>query len=186
VLTSAAVTARAACVAATFNSRPRKTLDWKTPAEAVDLLFYRPRRTVLRRPFESAQYTSEQFQKLMADHGVVCSMSRSGNVVGAISFEAANPRHEHEWAIFEKIKLPPEKVLIPGVIDSCTNYIEHPDLVSQRIVRLARLVGKERVIAGSDCGFATFAAYTPIVPTIAWAKLRSLSEGAATASRELW
>jgi 5-methyltetrahydropteroyltriglutamate--homocysteine methyltransferase len=106
--------------------------------------------------------------------------------VGAISFEAANPRHEHEWAIFEKIKLPPEKVLIPGVIDSCTNYIEHPDLVSQRIVRLAKLVGKERVIAGSDCGFATFAAYTPIVPAIAWAKLRSLSEGAATASRELW
>ena len=106
--------------------------------------------------------------------------------VGAISFEAANPRHEHEWAIFEKIKLPPEKVLIPGVIDSCTNFIEHPDLVSQRIVRLAKLVGKERVIAGSDCGFATFAAYTPIVPTIAWAKLRSLSEGAANASRELW
>jgi 5-methyltetrahydropteroyltriglutamate--homocysteine methyltransferase len=106
--------------------------------------------------------------------------------VGAVSFEAANPRHEHEWTIFEKIKLPPGKFLIPGVIDSCTNYIEHPDLVAQRIVRFAKLVGRENVIAGTDCGFATFAAYTPIVPAIAWAKLLALSEGAGIATRELW
>ena len=106
--------------------------------------------------------------------------------VGAVSFEAANPRHEHEWTIFEKIKLPSGKVLIPGVIDSCTNYIEHPDLVAQRIVRFAKLVGRENVIAGTDCGFATFAAYTPIVPAIAWAKLHALSEGAGIATRELW
>ena len=106
--------------------------------------------------------------------------------VGAVSFEAANPRHEHEWTIFEKIKLPPGKFLIPGVIDSCTNYIEHPDLVAQRIVRFTKLVGRENVIAGTDCGFATFAAYTPIVPAIAWAKLLALSEGAGIATRELW
>ena len=106
--------------------------------------------------------------------------------VGAVSFEAANPRHEHEWTIFEKIKLPPGKFLIPGVINSCTNYIEHPDLVAQRIVRFAKLVGRENVIAGTDCGFATFAAYMPIVPAIAWAKLLALSEGAGIATRELW
>jgi 5-methyltetrahydropteroyltriglutamate--homocysteine methyltransferase len=106
--------------------------------------------------------------------------------VGAISFEGANPRHEHEWTIFKEIKLPPDKVLIPGVIDSCTNYIEHPDLVAQRIVRFAELVGRENVIAGTDCGFATFAAYTPIVPAIAWAKLQSLSKGARIASKQLW
>jgi hypothetical protein len=106
--------------------------------------------------------------------------------VGAISFEGANPRHKHEWAIFKEIRLPPGKVLIPGVIDSCTNYIEHPDLVAQRIVRFAELVGRENVIAGTDCGFATFAAYTPIVPAIAWAKLQSLSEGARMASQQLW
>ena len=103
--------------------------------------------------------------------------------VGAASFEAANPRHEHEWTIFEKIKLPPGKFLIPGVIDFCTNYIEHPDLVAQRIVRFAKLVGRENVIAGTDCGFATFAAYMPIVPAIAWAKLLALSEGAGIATR---
>lgn len=106
--------------------------------------------------------------------------------VSAISFEAANPRHEHEWQIFEDIKLPPGKILIPGVINSCTNYIEHPDLVAQRIVRFAKLVGRENVIAGTDCGFATFAAYTPIVPAIAWAKLQALSQGALIASRQLW
>jgi 5-methyltetrahydropteroyltriglutamate--homocysteine methyltransferase len=109
-----------------------------------------------------------------------------GAKVGAISFEGANPRHEHEWAIFKEIKLPSDKVLIPGVIDSCTNYIEHPDLVAQRIVRFAEIVGRENVIAGTDCGFATFAAYTPIVPAIAWAKLKSLAEGAGIASKQLW
>jgi 5-methyltetrahydropteroyltriglutamate--homocysteine methyltransferase len=106
--------------------------------------------------------------------------------VGAISFEAANPRHEHEFSTFETVKLPPGKVLIPGVIDSSTNYIEHPELVAQRIVRFAKLVGPENVIAGTDCGFATFAAYTPVVPGIAWAKLQALSEGARIASRQLW
>jgi 5-methyltetrahydropteroyltriglutamate--homocysteine methyltransferase len=106
--------------------------------------------------------------------------------VGAISFEASNPRHEHEWAVFEKVKLPSGKVLIPGVIDSSTNFIEHPELVAQRIVRFAELVGRENVIAGTDCGFATFAAYTPVDPAIAWAKLKSLSEGAGIASARLW
>ena len=106
--------------------------------------------------------------------------------VGAISFEGANPRHEHEWTVFEEVKLPTGKLVIPGVIDSCTNYIEHPDLVAQRIVRFANLVGRENVIAGTDCGFATFAAYTPIVPAIAWAKLHTLAEGAAIATRQLW
>ncbi len=105
--------------------------------------------------------------------------------VGAISFEAANPRHEHEWTTFETVKLPQGKVLIPGVINSSTNYIEHPDLVAQRILRFAKLVGPENVIAGTDCGFATFAAYTPVVPGIAWAKLQSLSEGARIATRQL-
>jgi 5-methyltetrahydropteroyltriglutamate--homocysteine methyltransferase len=106
--------------------------------------------------------------------------------VGAISFEASNPRHEHEWTVFETIKLPQGKVLIPGVIDSSTNFIEHPDLVAQRISRFAEAVGRENVIAGTDCGFATFAAYTPIDPSIAWAKLRSLVEGAQIASKKLW
>jgi 5-methyltetrahydropteroyltriglutamate--homocysteine methyltransferase len=104
----------------------------------------------------------------------------------AISFEASNPRHEHEWTVFEDIELPPGKILIPGVIDSCTNYIEHPDLVAQRIVRFAELVGRENVIAGTDCGFATFAAYLPIEPDIAWAKLKAMAEGARIASRRLW
>ncbi len=106
--------------------------------------------------------------------------------VGAISFEASNPRHEHEWTVFETIKLPPGKVIIPGVINSSTNFIEHPDLVAQRISRFAEAVGRENVIAGTDCGFATFAAYTPIDPGIAWAKLRSLVEGAQIASEKLW
>jgi 5-methyltetrahydropteroyltriglutamate--homocysteine methyltransferase len=105
---------------------------------------------------------------------------------GAISFEASNPRHEHEWAVFKDVKLPPGKVLIPGVIDSCTNYIEHPELVAERITRFAEVVGRERVIAGTDCGFATFAAYTPIEPSIAWAKLRALAEGARIATSRLW
>ncbi|MGI8857516.1 MAG: cobalamin-independent methionine synthase II family protein [Thermomicrobiales bacterium] len=104
----------------------------------------------------------------------------------AISFEGANPRHEHEWRVFEDIELPEEKVLIPGVLDSTTNYIEHPELVAQRIVRYATLVGRERVIAGTDCGFATFAASNTVDPAIAWAKLRALAEGAHLASQQLW
>jgi 5-methyltetrahydropteroyltriglutamate--homocysteine methyltransferase len=105
----------------------------------------------------------------------------------AISFEGANPRHEHEWAVFQEVKLPEDKVIIPGVLDSTTNFIEHPELVAQRIVRYAKIVGRERVIAGSDCGFATFARSNPQVePEIVWAKLRSMADGARLASAELW
>jgi 5-methyltetrahydropteroyltriglutamate--homocysteine methyltransferase len=103
-----------------------------------------------------------------------------------ISVEAANPRHEHEWMVFAEQPLPAGKYVIPGIIDSCTNYIEHPDLVAQRITRFARLVGRENVIAGTDCGFATFAGFSAVVPDIAYAKLASLAEGARIASRELW
>jgi 5-methyltetrahydropteroyltriglutamate--homocysteine methyltransferase len=100
--------------------------------------------------------------------------------------EAANPRHEHEWHIFEDVRLPEGKVLVPGVIDTLTSYVEHPEVVAQRIVRYAEVVGRENVIAGTDCGFATFANFTPVDPDIAWAKLRSLAAGAEIASRELW
>ena len=104
----------------------------------------------------------------------------------AISFEAANPRHEHEWTVFEDVRLPDGKALIPGVLDSTTNYIEHPELVAQRIVRYAQLVGRENVSAGSDCGFATFASYLTIDPAITWAKLRAMADGASLASTQLW
>lgn len=100
-------------------------------------------------------------------------------------FEGANPRHEHEWTVFEHLRLPENKVLIPGVIDSTTNYIEHPELVAQRIERYARIVGIERVLAGSDCGFATFANANSVDPRIAWAKLAALVEGADIASRRM-
>jgi 5-methyltetrahydropteroyltriglutamate--homocysteine methyltransferase len=100
-------------------------------------------------------------------------------------FEGANPRHEHEWVIFEDVKLPEGKVLIPGVLDSTTNYIEHPELVAQRIERYARIVGMESVMAGSDCGFSTFAASSSVDPRIAWAKLAAMAEGAAIATRRL-
>ncbi|MGH2364357.1 MAG: cobalamin-independent methionine synthase II family protein [Chloroflexota bacterium] len=109
-----------------------------------------------------------------------------GAHVGALSIEASNPRHEHEWHLFEQVKLPPDLILIPGVIDSCTNYVEHPELVAERIIRLARLVGRENLIAGTDCGFGTFAGRELVAPTVAWRKLRSLAEGAALASRALW
>ena len=104
----------------------------------------------------------------------------------AISFEAANPRHEHEWTVFEDIELPEGKVIIPGVLDSTTNYIEHPKLVAQRLVRYGKLVGPENLMAGSDCGFATFASYLTVDPGITWAKLHAMAEGAALASRELY
>jgi 5-methyltetrahydropteroyltriglutamate--homocysteine methyltransferase len=103
-----------------------------------------------------------------------------------ISFEGANPRHEHEWNVFESMELPGDRVIIPGVLDSTTNYIEHPELVAQRIVRYARLVGRERVIAGSDCGFGTFAGTPMVDPKIVLAKLQAMAEGARIASRELW
>ena len=100
--------------------------------------------------------------------------------------EGANPRHEHEWSVFEQVKLPDEKILVPGVIDSTSNYIEHPDLVAQRICRYADVVGRERVMAGSDCGFSTFRDHPTVHPDIVWAKLRSLVEGAAWATERLW
>ena len=104
----------------------------------------------------------------------------------AISFEAANPRHGHEWAVFERVRVPADKIIIPGVIESKTNYIEHPELVAQRIVRYARLVGREQVIAGTDCGFGTWVGQAAVDPGVVWAKMRSLAEGARLASRELW
>jgi 5-methyltetrahydropteroyltriglutamate--homocysteine methyltransferase len=103
-----------------------------------------------------------------------------------LSFEGANPRHEHEWAIFEDIKLPADKVLIPGVLDTTTNYIEHPELVAQRLVRYAQLVGRENVIAGADCGFGTFAGTPMVHPDIVFAKLKSMVEGALIASTVLF
>ncbi|MBV9743171.1 MAG: cobalamin-independent methionine synthase II family protein, partial [Acidobacteriia bacterium] len=104
----------------------------------------------------------------------------------AMLLESANPRHEHEWEIWKSQKLPQDKVLIPGVVMTTSNYVEAPELVAQRIQRFADLVGRERVIAGSDCGFGTFAGFGPVFPPITWLKLKSLSEGAALASRRLW
>jgi 5-methyltetrahydropteroyltriglutamate--homocysteine methyltransferase len=105
----------------------------------------------------------------------------------ALSFEGANPRHEHEWAVFREIRLPDDRLIIPGVVDSTTNFIEHPDLVAQRIVRYAEIVGRERVIAGSDCGFATFArSQAQVEPEIVWAKLGAMAEGARLATARLW
>jgi len=103
-----------------------------------------------------------------------------------LSFEAANSRHEHEWTVFEDLKLPDGKVLIPGVIESMSNRIEHPELVAQRIVRFGKAAGRENVIASSDCGFGTFVGLALVEPEIAWAKLGSLVEGARLASRQLW
>jgi 5-methyltetrahydropteroyltriglutamate--homocysteine methyltransferase len=105
---------------------------------------------------------------------------------GAYVIEGANPRHEHEWKVWQEVELPPGKVLMPGVISHATNIVEHPELVSERIVRLARLVGRENVIAGTDCGFAQSPMYRRVHPSIMWAKLEALVEGARLASRELW
>ena len=109
-----------------------------------------------------------------------------GMNVGAFVIEGANPRHEHEWRVWETAKLPAGRVLIPGVISHATNVVEHPELVAERIVRLARLVGRENVIAGTDCGFAQGPFHRRVHPSIMWAKLSSLVEGAAIASAELW
>jgi 5-methyltetrahydropteroyltriglutamate--homocysteine methyltransferase len=103
-----------------------------------------------------------------------------------ISFEGANPRHEHEWTVFKEIRLPEDRIIYPGVIDSTTNYVEHPEVVAQRIERYASVVGKENVVASVDCGFATFADRSEVFPSIAWAKLGALSEGARVASGRLW
>jgi 5-methyltetrahydropteroyltriglutamate--homocysteine methyltransferase len=105
---------------------------------------------------------------------------------GAYSFEAANPRHEHEWRVWQDVKLPDDAILIPGVISHTTVLVEHPALVAERIVRYASVAGRERVIAGADCGFASFASTREIDASIVWAKLKALVDGARLASRELW
>jgi 5-methyltetrahydropteroyltriglutamate--homocysteine methyltransferase len=105
----------------------------------------------------------------------------------AYSFEAANARHEHEYHVWETIKLPEGKILIPGVITHASNIVEHPELIAERIVRFARLVGRENVIAGADCGFSSQATYNPeIHPSVVWAKFRALAEGARLATERLW
>jgi 5-methyltetrahydropteroyltriglutamate--homocysteine methyltransferase len=109
-----------------------------------------------------------------------------GMKVGAYVIEGANPRHEHEWRVWESAKLPPDRVLIPGVISHATNVVEHPELVAERIVRLARLVGRERILAGTDCGFAQGPFHRRVHPSIMWAKLDALVKGARLASAELW
>ena len=105
---------------------------------------------------------------------------------GAYSLEMANPRHEHEWRIWENIKLPDDNVLLPGLISHSTNVVEHPELVAERISRLAKLVGRERIIASTDCGFAQGPFTRRAHPSIQWAKLRALVEGAKIATHELW
>jgi 5-methyltetrahydropteroyltriglutamate--homocysteine methyltransferase len=104
----------------------------------------------------------------------------------AISFEAANPRHAHEWTLFETVKLPDGKVLIPGVIESKANFIEHPELIAQRIGRYAKLVGRENVMAGSDCGYGTWVGQAAVDPDVVWAKMAALAEGARIASKLFW
>ncbi len=104
----------------------------------------------------------------------------------ALVVEAANPRHAHEWRVWQDVKLPDDKILIPGVLDTSTNYVEHPELIAERLCRFADLVGRERVIAGSDCGFGTFAGYGKLDPDISFKKLRAMVEGAALASKRLW
>ena len=105
---------------------------------------------------------------------------------GALLLEGANPRHSHDWAIWETQKLPDDKILVPGVVSTTTNYIEDPEVVADRILRYANVVGRDRVIAGTDCGFGTFAGFGPIYPPFCWMKLRSLAEGARIASKKLW
>ena len=104
----------------------------------------------------------------------------------AIAFEAANPRHAHEWKLFETVRLPDGKLLIPGVIESKSNFVEHPELVAQRIGRYASLVGRENVMAGSDCGYGTWVGQAAVDPDVVWAKMAAMAEGARIASREFW
>jgi 5-methyltetrahydropteroyltriglutamate--homocysteine methyltransferase len=104
----------------------------------------------------------------------------------AISFEAANPRHAHEWTLFERVTLPAGKVLIPGVIESKSNFIEHPELIAQRIGRYAKLVGRENVIAGSDCGYGTWVGQAAVDPQVVWAKMAAMAEGARIATKQFW
>jgi 5-methyltetrahydropteroyltriglutamate--homocysteine methyltransferase len=105
---------------------------------------------------------------------------------GAYSFEAANPRHEHEWKVWQSVKLPEGKSLLPGVITHSSNIVEHPEAIADRIGRFAQAVGRENVIAGADCGFASFAATCEVHPSVVWVKLAALAEGARIASRQLW
>jgi 5-methyltetrahydropteroyltriglutamate--homocysteine methyltransferase len=106
---------------------------------------------------------------------------------GAYSFEGANPRHEHEYHVWETVKLPEGKMIIPGVITHASNIVEHPELIAERITRFAKLVGRENVIAGSDCGFSSQATYNPEVhPTVVWAKFQAMAEGARLATKQLW
>lgn len=106
--------------------------------------------------------------------------------VGALLFESSNPRHAHEWQTFAETELPEDLILVPGVIDSTTNFVEHPQLVAERVCRFADIVGRERVIAGSDCGFSTFAGFGAVDQDIVYAKLKSMADGAAIASEKLW
>jgi 5-methyltetrahydropteroyltriglutamate--homocysteine methyltransferase len=106
--------------------------------------------------------------------------------VQGLLFEAANPRHAHEWSVFKNYRIPEDRIMIPGLLSTTTNYIEHPELVAERIERFAQVVGRERVMAGTDCGFGTFAGFGPVEPDIAYLKLRSLVEGAQIASSRLW
>jgi 5-methyltetrahydropteroyltriglutamate--homocysteine methyltransferase len=105
---------------------------------------------------------------------------------GAYSFEAGNPRHEHEWRVWQTVKLPEGKALIPGVITHGSNFVEHPEAIAQRIARFAQVVGRENVVAGADCGFASFSTTCEVHPTVVWAKLAALAEGAHLATNELW
>ncbi len=109
-----------------------------------------------------------------------------GVQAGAYSFEAANPRHEHEWRVWETVKLPEGKALIPGIVTHASNLVEHPEAVAQRIGRFAGVVGRENVIAGADCGFASFSTSCEVHPSVVWAKLAALADGARIATRELW
>ncbi len=104
----------------------------------------------------------------------------------AVLFEAANPRHEHEWEDWKAARIPDDKILVPGVIDSTSNFVEHPRLIAQRLCRYAEIVGRERVIASVDCGFGTFAGGGYVFESIIWAKLAALTEGARLASEQLW
>jgi 5-methyltetrahydropteroyltriglutamate--homocysteine methyltransferase len=104
----------------------------------------------------------------------------------AILFEASNPRHAHEWTVWQKTRIPGDKVLVPGLVTSTSNYVEHPQLVAQRLLQFTDIVGRERVLAGTDCGFGTFAGIGKVDAEISWKKLGALVEGAALASRRLW
>ena len=120
-----------------------------------------------------------------APMSIVLPVALQANI-GALLFEASNPWHAHEWTTFRDAELPDDLILIPGVIDSTTNFIEHPELVAERICRFADIVGRERVIAGSDCGFATFAGYGTVDGEIVYAKLATMATGARLASDRLW